>query len=471
MARHVTDFCKQARVECKGKNMLEEFERRRAKRKGCQDIGAMLKSKAKAARTTEGEGLLAEDGMDEEVGDVNLELGDEDSNANLGAENVVENANLADHGDVNANETRLGNECGAMIMEKMSELTIGFNQVCTRLVSVENALQQDKKRLEIPGIAKPEDVEPLDERLYDLTKCASLQEVLELLAELEEEGDVIFCSLCLPREAITHGKQTGKFNISKITASGTTDRAGKMTQEFTHFKGHVKRHIMSAPHTEQWNLWRKKEDEDERSRSKNKETGMRIGRIAYNGILKGRSYRDFEDQVCLAVANGLPCGDFHNSKKFPAKFLPYVYDEVRQLCEDFITTRTPETGFLPPVNVAADKGTSVHRSMQFTTAVVCLANNENLLANLFLGQPQVKDHTAEGLANSIWEVLKENKIQASQVQGLSVDGQYIKYRVDQLLKEKMSLGDTFMASWDALHRYDTFPPFDRFLKLDFSGQG
>ena len=109
--------------------------------------------------------------------------------------------------------------------------------------------------------------------------------------------------------------------------------------------------------------------------------------------------------------------------------------------------------------------------MQFTTATIALANNEHLLVNMFLGHPQVKDHSAEGLTNSIWEVLKESKIQASQVEGLSVDGQYIKYKVDKLLKEKMGLGDTFVASWDALHRYNTSLPFDRLLKLHFSGQG
>ena len=459
---------------------MEEFERRRAKRKGYQDIGTMLQpSKAKSARTTEDEGLLAEDEMDLDSGDVNLNVGD--CNANLGAdvdlgENSLENDNLAGQGD--EAKLGLGNECGAMIMEKLSELSISFNDVCTRLVAVENVLQ-DKKNMEIPGIAQPGDVEPEDERLYDLRKCASLQDVLELLPELEEEGDVIFCSLCLPREAIRQQQQAslrqqqqdGKFHISKLIECGAIDSDGKQTRAFLNFKGHVKRHIGSKPHTQQWNLWKEKEEKEERLRSKNETTGMRLGRIAYDGFLKGRSYRDFEDQVCLAVTNGLPMGDFHNSRAFPANFLPYVYDEVKLLCEQFLTKRTPETGFLPPVNVAADKGTAQHRSMQFTTATIALANNEHLLVNMFLGHPQVKDHSAEGLTNSIWEVLKESKIQASQVEGLSVDGQYIKYKVDKLLKEKMGLGDTFVASWDALHRYNTSLPFDRLLKLHFSGQG
>ena len=66
------------------------------------------------------------------------------------------------------------------------------------------------------------------------------------------------------------------------------------------------------------------------------------------------------------------------------------------------------------------------RSMQFTTAVVALANSEHLLANIFLAQPIVKNHTAEGLADALMEVLQEHGIQPSQLEGASFDGQYIR---------------------------------------------
>ena len=245
-------------------------------------------------------------------------------------------------------------------------------------------------------------------------------------------------------------------SISVINACGETDPNGNLTPEFRNLKKHVKGHIMTGPHIEQWNLWERKEEEKKKELAKNEAAGMRLARTAYNGYLKGWSYTDFEEQVCLAVQNGMPMGDFHNSKRFPAKFMQYVYDEVHLLCEDFITKRTPETGFHPPVNVCVDKATSNHKSFQFTTAVVALANSEHLLANIFLGAPIVRDHTAQGLTNLICEELENNKIQASQVQGLSVDGQYIHWHVDHILKEMLKLGSTFKASWDALHRYMHF---------------
>ena len=179
---------------------------------------------------------------------------------------------------------------------------------------------------------------------------------------------------------------------------------------------------------------------------------MRLARIAYEGFRRGRSLRDFEYEVLLAVQNGLAMGDYHNSHDFPLNFMKYVYEEVRILCEKFITERRPETGFLPSMNVSADKGTVHHRSMQFTTAVVALANSDHLLANIYLGQPVVRDHTAQGLAQSIIEELTRHKIQPGQVEGMSFDGQYIKYGVAEIVQEKMNLGSNFKSSWDALHR-------------------
>ena len=93
----------------------------------------------------------------------------------------------------------------------MAELTIGLNNVCTKLGSMESALQE-RQRLEIPDIAKPNELEPVDDRLSDLRKCASIDDVQKLLPELEKEADFLFCSLCLPREAIGPEQQKGKFN-------------------------------------------------------------------------------------------------------------------------------------------------------------------------------------------------------------------------------------------------------------------
>ena len=146
-------------------------------------------------------------------------------------------------------------------------------------------------------------------------------------------------------------------------------------------------------------------------------------------------------------------GDFHNSKRFPEDFLKYVYAEVELLCHKFLTSRMVQTGFYPCLNIQADKGTSCHRTMQFTTAVVAVADRDVLLANMFLGHPIVRDGTAEGLAQSICDEILRHGISPEQVEGFTPDGQYVKWGVPEIIQKKLGLGPNFRASWDALHRY------------------
>ena len=91
--RHVQERCKQATTECRGKNLMEECEKRRARRRGYQTL-AQAFAKGKRARTDNGpaagEDLLreAEDENLGQDGGVNLEVGGGilDPNANIGVE-------------------------------------------------------------------------------------------------------------------------------------------------------------------------------------------------------------------------------------------------------------------------------------------------------------------------------------------------------------------------------------------------
>ena len=90
--------------------------------------------------------------------------------------------------------------------------------------------------------------------------------------------------------------------------------------------------------------------------------------------------------------------------------------------------------------------------MQFTSAVCVLANSDVLLVDLFLGHPLVKGGSAEGLAQLLSDELEKNKIKPEQLEGLSIDGQYVKWDIPEILRRIMQLGPAFRASWDCLHR-------------------
>ena len=292
MKRHITQYCEVARAECAGLDVMKEAEKKSAKKKGLVGVKTMFQSKPKSAKTgtVDREELLMDD--DDEQMDT-----DQMNNQLLNLDEHLETDTNVVHREPNPIKP---NPIDERILEKLENMSIGigegFNSVCERL----NRLEKEKGK-ELPPIARPEDIGPVDERSWDLNKCVSLDDILQLLDEmkLEYEDDVplIFCSLCCPENGVTRVKaaQNGVFQL----IGPASDDNGKMTKAFSNLKSSIKRHINQNCHTDQLDLWRAKEQRYEREKSKNHEAGMRVARYALTGYQKGRSYRDFEEQVLL----------------------------------------------------------------------------------------------------------------------------------------------------------------------------
>ena len=142
---------------------------------------------------------------------------------------------------------------------------------------------------------------------------------------------------------------------------------------------------------------------------------MRIGRIAYDSYQEGFSRRMFAKEILKATLNGCDMGDYNNSHYFFDEFRKQVAKEVKKSVHFFLHNKTKQTGFLPPLNIQADKGTNVHRSRQFTTCAAVMPGSTDLIVNIYIGQPIVKNHTADGLASSIAEQILNNNIDPAQL--------------------------------------------------------
>ena len=118
---------------------------------------------------------------------------------------------------------------------------------------------------------------------------------------------------------------------------------------------------------------------------------------------------------------------------------------------DFLSSRLEPTGFLPPLNMQTDKGTTVHNTRQFTTVATVVPGSESLVSIVYLGQPIVKSHTGEGVSKSICEELCRYQIDPSQLEGGSYDGQYFHLNVPQHLTEQLNLSPQFQCTLDPLH--------------------
>ena len=91
-------------------------------------------------------------------------------------------------------------------------------------------------------------------------------------------------------------------------------------------------------------------------------------------------------------------GDINHNNEFPSLFRPFVTAQVSQRLTKYFETRLEQTGFNPPVNVQADKGTNYHRTRQFTSVVTIVPDSPALLTFVYLGQPIVLQHDGEGIS-------------------------------------------------------------------------
>ena len=76
-----------------------------------------------------------------------------------------------------------------------------------------------------------------------------------------------------------------------------------------------------------------------------------------------------------------------------------------------------------------------------------------LVSIVYLGQPIVKSHSGEGVADSIVEELDKHGVtSATQLEAGSFDGQYFHLSVPKHLTEKLRLPHQFLCAWDPLHK-------------------
>ena len=172
-----------------------------------------------------------------------------------------------------------------------------------------------------------------------------------------------------------------------------------------------------------------KTKEERRERS----VGMKIGKTCYYLFKKGRPDTDFPDLILLQSMNELDVGEINHSETFPAKFLPYVAEEVEHRVHQFLNNRLDQTGFRPVGKVVADKATYKHQTGQFVSFVTVVPNSTDLIQPIFLDIHVVKWHTGQAIAKSLIDLLNKKDITAEQYQGGSYDGQYHHLSVPELL--------------------------------------
>ena len=260
----------------------------------------------------------------------------------------------------------------------------------------------------------------------------------------------VICTVCVTRPRLPGAHSPGHFSYD-ISKDEIFSQTGVTTREFRNLRSHLKRHFEHQDHCKTVKLIEIERSEKEKMETREFSVGMRISRICYAMYKCGSSKRDFEAEILKAVINGADLGNI-NHKEFPTLFRPYVADEVNKSLSSFFQSRLKCTGFKPPVNVQADKGTNCHRTRQFTSLITIVPGTSDLITFVYLGQPVVKEHDDVGITRSIANELISWKIDSAQIEDGSFDRQYFHLSVPQHLSDHLHLPRQFLSTWDPLQK-------------------
>ena len=191
-------------------------------------------------------------------------------------------------------------------------------------------------------------------------------------------------------------------------------------------------------------IWEKRE-------SRNKEIGLRLGRLMYHIIYHGRPFEDYPRLVYLSMANGADCGDINHSVKFIENFLPHLAEAVRRRLKKMFTTRMVSTGCLPPVNIFADKATHQRNTRQLIGGITLNPGGEDLLVSVLFGLPLCPKGDGPYLCSNIKSTVNEF-ITDEQKVAFTGDGVYDNTKVADIMSRRIGQGRRLVFTWDYMHK-------------------
>ena len=363
---------------------------------GQRKVSDMFKSKPQASASTSSS-------------DVTIEVNDECSETekerdNIDIDDIDFGSTFISSGDINNRKRR--HESGESVDSGMGDTDTGSESTVSKhirretKVTVEMLSEKIDKLLEevddlkkgniITSTDKKEKVKSVNKDVEhensdnSLQYCRSLGEILKAGFGFDEEANSVYCSVCIG--------ESDDCRFSYDAAANGIDFPSEefIPREFSNLKMKVMRHIVSSKtHANLVKAIEEKEKEANELKSKNNKAGLNLGRACMKNFILGRPYTDYESDVFLLKASGAEVGELNHSRMFPPAFRPYVTEVVHGRLVKYMTKPLEQIGHLPPVGLAADKGTYKHRSRQFLSFVTVMPGENNLLEVCTSGQPVV----------------------------------------------------------------------------------
>ena len=126
---------------------------------------------------------------------------------------------------------------------------------------------------------------------------------------------------------------------------------------------------------------------------------------------------------------------------------------VTKPVKNFSSTKLTQTGYLPALNISADKATYKHHTREFLSCATVDPGADELIRVIGFGQPIVTAHKGFDIAKNFKEELDRFNVQPRQLEGGSFDGQYFHFNVHTSLKSLYNHQPTAtLWAWDAMHK-------------------
>ena len=158
--------------------------------------------------------------------------------------------------------------------------------------------------------------------------------------------------------------------------------------------------------------------------------------------MHGKSYLNFEEDVLTANLNGTVTGDINNGCDFAKDLTGCIVSVMKEQISQNISKSLDATGLKRPVGMVCDKITPNKRTGHITALILPVPENplsQSFLCPVMLELPPVLDHTAEGLSSQMLNLFHSAGAEDSQLEGVGVDGQYIKLGAVTKLISKLDI--------------------------------
>ena len=352
---------------------------------------------------------------------------------------------------------------------RFAELERSFNE---KLEEIKSLLVHDKSIAgNEPTVYERREDNSMESKVARLMKTADTEELDKILAQIDfekAEDDKYYCKVCYNNCPLSPSSP-GLFSLSasddnndlegsgssaEIRTPNASPSASKkvqiitgsptvakklQTRGFINMKKSMKRHLLESVYHKRKYIERQNAIREEKEhKSRTEKVGLNIFRIRYTAIRQHKSRLAFEDDLVTAQINGTDIGNVNHSRKFAKDLDVAIYSVVKEDIIKGITTPLQATNQKRPLGLAFDKMTPNRRTGQIHALLVpCPENNldQSFIVPLCLDLPAVKQHDAKSLALTAKQVYNDFGCEDNQLEGIAVDGEYIKKNVKSHLLE------------------------------------